>query len=62
MSLFARLTKDELRRPLPGDALVSNAVATVIHTARIRAPLRIRMAMAGAKWAPDVPAGTATIG
>jgi len=39
MLLFARPTKDELRRPLPGDALVSNAVATVMHAATIRAPL-----------------------
>ena len=39
MSLFVRPTKDELRRPLPGDALVSNTVATVMHAATIRAPL-----------------------
>ena len=39
MSLFVRPTKDELRRPLPGDALVSNAAATVTHAATIRAPL-----------------------
>ena len=39
MLLFARPTKDELRRPLPGDALVSNAAATVMHAATICAPL-----------------------
>jgi len=39
MLLFIRPTRDELRRPLPGDALVPNAVATVMHAATIRAPL-----------------------
>ena len=39
MLLLARPTKDELQRPLPGDALVSNAAATVMHAATIRAPV-----------------------
>ena len=37
--LFARPTKDELRRALPGDALVPDAAAAVMHAATIRAPL-----------------------
>ncbi len=39
MLLLARPTKDELQRPLPGDALVDKAAATVMHAATIRAPL-----------------------
>jgi hypothetical protein len=39
MLLFAWPTEDELRRPLPGDALVSDAAATVMHAATICAPL-----------------------
>jgi hypothetical protein len=39
MLLFARPTREELQRPLPGDSLVSNAAATVMHAVTIRAPL-----------------------
>jgi len=39
MLLFIRPTREEFRRPLPGDALVLNPAATVMHAVTIAAPL-----------------------
>ncbi len=38
MPLLARPTKDELRRSLPGDGVVPDAAAEVMHAVTIRAP------------------------